>query len=150
MSLYPNTINQRFFISADWEISNSLVDFIRIKVFHIADDKLACWFAFLHLHSRLSYIYFHTWITAFLYILIVLLLMFIVISDNNNAYYEPQCEMIYCIKTQQNSLIAESWPGGWKSFFMLSSAEHEICPANKSQITNNCKFFLIKHSWAWK
>ena len=22
------------------------------------------------------------------------------------------------------------------------STEHEICPANKSQITNNCKFFL--------
>ena len=28
-------------------------------------------------------------------------------------------------------------------FFMLNSAEHEICPANKSQITN---FFLAKHS----
>ena len=25
---------------------------------------------------------------------------------------------------------------------MLNSAEHEICPANKSQITNNSKFFL--------
>ena len=25
---------------------------------------------------------------------------------------------------------------------MLNSAEHEICLANKSQITNNCKFFL--------
>ena len=33
---------------------------------------------------------------------------------------------------------------------MLNSAEHEICPANKSQITNNCKFFLAKYSWAWK
>ena len=29
-----------------------------------------------------------------------------------------------------------------KLFFALSSAEYEICPANKSQITNNCKFFL--------
>ena len=29
---------------------------------------------------------------------------------------------------------------------MLNSAEHEICPTNKSQITNNCKFFLAKHS----
>ena len=29
---------------------------------------------------------------------------------------------------------------------MLNSDEHEICPANKSQITNNCKFFLAKHS----
>ena len=27
---------------------------------------------------------------------------------------------------------------------MLSSAEHEICPANKSQITNNSIFFLLK------
>ena len=25
---------------------------------------------------------------------------------------------------------------------MLNSAEHEIGPANESQITNNCKFFL--------
>ena len=33
---------------------------------------------------------------------------------------------------------------------MLNSAEHEIFPPNKSQITNNCKFFLAKHSWAWK
>ena len=32
---------------------------------------------------------------------------------------------------------------------MLNLAEHEICPANKSQITNKCKFFLAKHSWAW-
>ena len=34
-----------------------------------------------------------------------------------------------------------------KTFFMLNSAENEICPANnKSQITKNCKFFLAKHS----
>ena len=33
-----------------------------------------------------------------------------------------------------------------KLFFMLNSAENEICPANKSQITNNCKFFFAKHS----
>ena len=25
---------------------------------------------------------------------------------------------------------------------MLNSAEHEICPANKFQITNNCKFLF--------
>ena len=31
-------------------------------------------------------------------------------------------------------------------FFMLNSTEHEICPANKSQITNDFKFFLAKHS----
>ena len=41
------------------------------------------------------------------------------------------------------------WPRGYKTFFMLNSAEHEICPANKSQITNNCKFYLAKHSCAW-
>ena len=33
---------------------------------------------------------------------------------------------------------------------MLNSAEHEICPATKLQSTNHCKFFLAKHSWAWK
>ena len=37
-------------------------------------------------------------------------------------------------------------PRGYKTFFMLNSAEHEICPANKSQITDNCKFFLAKPS----
>ena len=37
------------------------------------------------------------------------------------------------------------WPRGYKTFFMLNSAEHEIFHANKSQITNNCKFFLAKH-----
>ena len=30
--------------------------------------------------------------------------------------------------------------------FMLNSAEHEICPAIKSQIIVNCKCFLAKHS----
>ena len=37
-------------------------------------------------------------------------------------------------------------PQGYKTFFMLNSAEHETCPVNKSQITNNCKlhfFFLL-------
>ena len=29
---------------------------------------------------------------------------------------------------------------------MVNSAEHEICPANKSQNTNNCKFFLAKQT----
>ena len=34
-----------------------------------------------------------------------------------------------------------------KPFFMLSSAEHEICSANKSQLINNCKFYLAIRSW---
>ena len=39
-----------------------------------------------------------------------------------------------------------TWPRGYKTFFMLNSTEHKICPANKSQITNNAKFFLAKHN----
>ena len=31
---------------------------------------------------------------------------------------------------------------GYKTSFILNSAEHETSPANKSQITINCKFFL--------
>ena len=37
-------------------------------------------------------------------------------------------------------------PQGYKAFSMLNSAEHKICPANKSQITNNSKFFGAEHS----
>ena len=33
---------------------------------------------------------------------------------------------------------------------MLNSAEYEYFHAYKSQITNNAKLFLTKHSWAWK
>ena len=33
-------------------------------------------------------------------------------------------------------------PRGYKTYFILNSAEHEIYPVNKSKITNNCKFFL--------
>ena len=33
-----------------------------------------------------------------------------------------------------------------RTFFKLSSAEHEICLANKSQITKKCIFFLAKLS----
>ena len=29
--------------------------------------------------------------------------------------------------------LLRGWPRGYKTFFMLKSAEHEICPANKSQ-----------------
>ena len=37
-----------------------------------------------------------------------------------------------------------------KTFYVLNSVEHKICPANESQITNNCNFFLAKQSWTWK
>ena len=42
----------------------------------------------------------------------------------------------------------DSWltrPKCYKTFFMLNLAKHEIFPANKSQITNNCKFCLAEH-----
>ena len=38
----------------------------------------------------------------------------------------------------------EDWsdPRGYKTVFMFNSAEHEICPADKSQITNTSKVFV--------
>ena len=48
-----------------------------------------------------------------------------------------------CISTHK---IYQASTQGYKTFFMLYSAEHEICLANKSQITNNCIFFLAKHN----
>ena len=44
-----------------------------------------------------------------------------------------------------SSTVWQYRPRGYKTFFMLNSAEHEIFFANKSQITYNCKFFLAKH-----
>ena len=41
--------------------------------------------------------------------------------------------------------VSESWPAHGP-LVMLNSAEHEICPANESQIANDCKFFLAKHT----
>ena len=32
---------------------------------------------------------------------------------------------------------------GYKTFFVLISVEHEIYPANKSQVTNNANSFLL-------
>ena len=37
-------------------------------------------------------------------------------------------------------------PRGYKTFFMLNSTEYDFYHANKSQITNNSKFFLPKLS----
>ena len=39
-------------------------------------------------------------------------------------------------------------PWSYKTFCMLNSAEHDIFPAYKFHITNNCKFCFAKHSWA--
>ena len=62
--------------------------------------------------------------------------------------YDILFEMFRDIFTNLKSTTVENGirPRGYKTFFMLNSAEHEICPANKSQITDNCKFFLAKHN----
>ena len=57
-------------------------------------------------------------------------------------YYANRC-LNGCKK---NEGLDTSDPKVIKHFFMLNSTEHEIFHANKSQITNNCKFFLAKHS----
>ena len=38
---------------------------------------------------------------------------------------------------------------GYKTFFMLNSAENEICSTYKKLNTNNLNFFPAKQSWAW-
>ena len=50
------------------------------------------------------------------------------------------------INAALGDVATQTWPRDYETFFMLNSAEHEICHANKSQITSNCRFFLIKHS----
>ena len=50
------------------------------------------------------------------------------------------------ISLHSTLIISNSMRPGPKviTFSMLNSSEHEICSANKSQIANNCKFFLSK------
>ena len=38
---------------------------------------------------------------------------------------------------------------GYKFFSMLNSAEHEIFPANKQQITDKYSYFLAHFSLVW-
>ena len=33
--------------------------------------------------------------------------------------------------TYKNYIVDQAWPWGYKTFFMLNSADHEICHANK-------------------
>ena len=33
-----------------------------------------------------------------------------------------------------------------ETFFMLKPTDPEMCPPNKSKLTNDCKFFHAKHS----
>ena len=51
----------------------------------------------------------------------------------------------------RNALKEHKRPGpGVTFFFVLNSAEQEFFPANKSKIMNSYKYFLPKHSSAWK
>ena len=43
------------------------------------------------------------------------------------------------------SFFTRSGPEVTKFVFIFNSVEHEICPADKSKITNKCKLFLSKH-----
>ena len=61
----------------------------------------------------------------------------------NKPILYAQCQTYSADPNQISSIGPDlPWPRGYKTFFMLNSAEHEIFSANKSQITNNCKFFL--------
>ena len=64
-------------------------------------------------------------------------------------FIHKEMYIMTCVPNKDSEQSAV-WPLVYKTFFMLNSAEHDIFPANESQITNNCKFFLAKHSWAWK
>ena len=44
---------------------------------------------------------------------------------------------------QTNTQMSLIWPQSYKTFFMLNSAEHEICPANKFQITKIANCILL-------
>ena len=51
-----------------------------------------------------------------------------------------------CCMCAKKCSICSIRPRGYKTFFMLNSAEHENFHGKNSQITNNAKFFLAKHS----
>ena len=53
-------------------------------------------------------------------------------SDNDFCFFMKTRSAL--VSTDNNCFC----PGGYKTFFMLNLAEHEICPANKSHITNIC------------
>ena len=63
-------------------------------------------------------------------------------NNNNNEIFVSYSDQRYSDKTWTCFGGIKAWPVGYKTFIVLNSAEHEIYPAKKSQITNNCKFFL--------
>ena len=66
-------------------------------------------------------------------------------QSDQSLCYPPEGALEYWLSTECPAKILVR-SRGYKSFFMLNSAEREIFHANKSQTSNNCKFFLAKHS----
>ena len=84
-----------------------------------------------------------------------LFIMHFIIAKYQTLFFERKHEIILVLSWERFlRRLCEEWRSRvrvYKTFFMLNSAEHEIFPANKIQITNICIFFfLAKHSWAWK
>ena len=76
----------------------------------------------------------------------------VVFYKRNNDLYESQNVKMYlmieCMQPRPRlaySVCSLIRPRGYKTFFMLNSVEHEICLADKYQITKHCNFFLAKH-----
>ena len=58
------------------------------------------------------------------------------------AWHGPYEKYRYSIYPEYSDTL----PRGYKTFFMLNSAEHEIFHANLKLVTTA----FAKHSWAWK
>ena len=74
------------------------------------------------------------------------------LSDRNERHHEKASPGIYTnnnicqeqpVKQQSRTTIHASWARGYKTFFMLNSAEHEIFSANKYENANNSWHFHI-------
>ena len=68
------------------------------------------------------------------------------LSVKNKTTQNVVCFEIFIQHARRLTDCRLSKPKGNKTVFMLNSAEHEICPVIKSQITNHSKFFLAKYS----
>ena len=51
--------------------------------------------------------------------------------------------MANSVDSDQNAPFGAVWPRGYKTIFMLNSAEHEIFPAHKCKNANNCWHFNL-------
>ena len=57
--------------------------------------------------------------------------------------YKVENEPGQCISHKISMRIRSVWPRGYKTFFMLNSAEHEIFSTNKYENANNSWHFHI-------